>query len=80
MNPVCLNVRFATERSDFGPSSRIPQPSNSQGCVTESDFGRAAKKAHFLLSEEWTFVNHGAFGSPLAAAFEAAVRELTPGL
>jgi hypothetical protein len=27
-------------------------------------------KAHFLLEPGWTFVNHGAFGSPLACAFE----------
>ena len=34
----------------------------------------AAAARHFLLEEGWTFVNHGAFGSPLARAFEAASR------
>ena len=35
--------------------------------------GGAARR-HFLLEEGWTFVNHGAFGSPLARAFEASSR------
>jgi len=34
----------------------------------------ADMKRHFMLEEEWTFVNHGAFGSPLASAFEASER------
>jgi len=34
----------------------------------------ADMKRFFMLEEEWTFVNHGAFGSPLASAFEASER------
>ena len=31
-------------------------------------------RREFLLETDWTFVNHGAFGSPLAVAFEASSR------
>jgi hypothetical protein len=49
-------------------------PLFAQGVKVESEFGHAARDAHFLLDPQWTFVNHGAFGSPLAIAFDAAVR------
>mmetsp|Transcript_62469 Transcript_62469/g.149416 ORF Transcript_62469/g.149416 Transcript_62469/m.149416 type:complete len:487 (-) Transcript_62469:57-1517(-) len=55
-------------RPAFLQALNLPQ----EGCVSDSNLGRAAKTEHFLLSEAWTFVNHGAFGSPLAAAFAAA--------
>ena len=32
----------------------------------------APMRQHFLLSSEWTFLNHGAFGSPCRAAYDAA--------
>ena len=35
-------------------------------------FGSSCRRDHFLLSPEWCFVNHGAFGAPCRAAFEAA--------
>jgi len=37
-------------------------------------FGAAMRSAHFLLADDLTFVNHGAFGAPLRPAFEAADR------
>ena len=37
-------------------------------------FGRDMYDRHFLLDPEFTFLNHGAFGSPLRVAFEAAQR------
>ena len=35
-------------------------------------FGASCRRDHFLLSRDWCFVNHGAFGAPCRAAFEAA--------
>jgi len=39
------------------------------GAAMAGSYGEEMKQ-HFLLEEGWTFLNHGAFGSPLAGAFE----------
>jgi isopenicillin-N epimerase len=33
-------------------------------------FGHGMRDTHFLLDPEWTFINHGAFGTPLRVAVE----------
>jgi hypothetical protein len=42
-------------------------PPSSQQQQDEDDvlpsFGHALRDAHFLLDSEWTFINHGAFGT-----------------
>ena len=35
-------------------------------------FGHRMKRAHFYVEEKWAFLNHGAFGSVLKEALEAA--------
>ena len=40
--------------------------------ATPVSCGAPMRQAAFLLSSEWTFLNHGAFGSPCRAAYDAA--------
>ena len=35
-------------------------------------FGKSMREHEFLLGHDWTFINHGAFGSPCRTVFEAA--------
>eukprot|EP00241_Pyramimonas_parkeae_P015782 CAMPEP_0114311158 /NCGR_PEP_ID=MMETSP0059-20121206/19663_1 /TAXON_ID=36894 /ORGANISM="Pyramimonas parkeae, Strain CCMP726" /LENGTH=496 /DNA_ID=CAMNT_0001435289 /DNA_START=134 /DNA_END=1624 /DNA_ORIENTATION=- len=54
---VILHVQSSTRK--LGPLKDMP-------------FGRQSRKLFMLDFERWTFINHGAFGSPLKIAFKAA--------
>ena len=60
------------------PEWTPPQPpsflEDFDGAVGATCGFGAAMRACFLLEPGWTFVNHGAFGAPLAAAFEVSSR------
>lgn len=60
------------------PEWTPPQPpsflEDLDGAVGATCGFGAAMRACFLLEPGWTFVNHGAFGAPLAAAFEVSSR------
>lgn len=40
--------------------------------MVEVPFGAGMRKECFMLEDTVTFLNHGAFGSPLKVAFDAA--------
>lgn len=42
-------------------------------CFSEkAQYGKETKEKHFLIEENWTFINHGAFGAVVKEALQAA--------
>ena len=61
------------------PSWAAPEvpPAVAAAFVRHDDpvlYGAPMRQADFLLSSAWTFLNHGAFGSPCRASYDAAGR------
>ncbi|KAK7494567.1 hypothetical protein BaRGS_00014220 [Batillaria attramentaria] len=54
------------------PSLPFTLPSFDQYCESKIQFGKTCRKQHFLLKEDCTFLNHGAFGAALSQALLAA--------